>query len=559
MTITKLNIVQDCWWTNDGSATNYVTNNLGQKNSEITSNAFYLCFSPSPFIYLQFNGSGVSAPSYYCRLETNNMVPEQVRVGINGSCANGNTWATVGINGMTMGSFGNFGSISTQSGVFNLTTAQKERILNGRISDNYDYFSVKLERSGVLSSSRIVDIEVYYSGNYSWDNYSTGLSGISTLYCYPESLSFRNSSVWANQAGSTVNSSGYYHIDKHPSGISVDTTYITHTNPPGYSYFWAGGPPMPSGGLSFVCSSDKELLLDDGSALLLDDGSFLLLDYDGTLLSSLSQVTRAKMNLRMSLPQSGLYPLGHYRDCFEINGYKNNKYYIYGAGAIVEQSGFKTYTTELNFLNPDLPNGELSSTIYKNMGTFNGMEFQLVGLPSGVQLSAAQLELEYIPDNTIPLYTYGYATATSGIPLYTFAVWPSAEMPLYIYSKIPDNSSGNLQLYTYASPAGTGAIYYSSPLYMYGLGRYTTMPLYLLAPTNSLIPTADSGNISLYTIADSGSAVNNLTLYVEQRGGENNLSGYMWGHSVFPSSIPLYIFGSGLPEHNTVELYTHGF
>ena len=85
------------------------------------------------------------------------------------------------------------------------------------------------------------------------------------------------------------------------------------------------------------------------------------------------------------------------------------------------------------------------------------------------------------------------------------------------------------------------------------------LPLYILAPTNSLIPIVESGIISLYTIADSGSITNNMTLYLEQHGVANNLDFYTCGYSVFPSAIPLYIFGSGVPEHQTLKLYTHGF
>jgi hypothetical protein len=188
-----------------------------------------------------------------------------------------------------------------------------------------------------------------------------------------------------------------------PASI-IDSTYITQINPPRTGISWESTSAlMPNGGLSFSCNVDQ--------------------------LSPITQVTRAKMNLRMSLPTSGLFE--NARDTFEINGYnarfkeqdykdempeeigsiqsKDSKYgyFIYGAGSIVEQSGFQTYTTELNFLNPELPNGDISSTIYKNIDIFNTMEFQLVGLPSGVQISAAQLELEYIPDDTLPLFIVG--------------------------------------------------------------------------------------------------------------------------------------------------------
>lgn len=143
----------------------------------------------------------------------------------------------------------------------------------------------------------------------------------------------------------------------------------------------------------------------------------------------LTQITRAKLNLRMALPPSGDYE--NARDTFEINGYNHryknqdnkedltyidttysiekNGYFTYGAGDIVEAENFTTYSTELNFIDPTINSGSLASTINRNIDMLSNMEFRIIGLPSGTQLSAADLQIEYVPNDCLNLYTTGVA------------------------------------------------------------------------------------------------------------------------------------------------------
>ena len=143
----------------------------------------------------------------------------------------------------------------------------------------------------------------------------------------------------------------------------------------------------------------------------------------------LTQITRAKLNLRMALPPSGDYE--NARDTFEINGYNHryknqdnkedltyidttkivdqNGYLTYGAGDIVEADTFTTYSTELNFIDPTIPSGSYASTINRNIDILSNMEFRIIGLPSGTQLSSADLQVEYIPNDCLSLYTTGGA------------------------------------------------------------------------------------------------------------------------------------------------------
>lgn len=191
-----------------------------------------------------------------------------------------------------------------------------------------------------------------------------------------------------------------------------------------------------------VIPSSDVYAISQGSGLPTDKIADWNFTYKNSELDPISQITRARLNLRMSLPPSGVE---NARDSFEVNlynsRYKNNDYkeemldaigsiqpldnkygyFAYGAGNTVEYSGFRNYGVELNFIDPLLPSGNLSSTKHRNIDIFNNAELQLIGLPSGVQISSTELYLEYIPNNFTTLYTLGSVSRciASGYPDYT--------------------------------------------------------------------------------------------------------------------------------------------
>lgn len=405
MAFNKLNIVRDCWW-NIASGTNFITDENFQQST--LDHGLYKSLNTNDSQYIQVHGGG-TGPLYCGRLESTNIVPDKIVLNIRGA-GDGATWGTFGINSQTIniGSFAYLDTLSTNQYIFDLTDTDKTYILQGRVNSNYDYFTLRLLNSGQFVDTKLMNVEVYYSGEQTWDTYTAGLPNILSTYCYPNEVKFRSGSQWINQNGDLIDGSGYYHINMSPSGASSDNTYIQQYNTSNLTQKVINSerplytPNMPNGGLSLVFGVDN--------------------------LEPLTQVTRAILTLRMSLPPSGQFE--NIRDSFEINGYnarykeqdyKNEMsdaigsikplstsqgYFVYGAGPVIEQSGFKNYTVELDFVDPYYTIPE-ASTLYRNIDIFNTMEFQLVGLPSGTQLSAAQLYLEYLPNNTVGLYTVG--------------------------------------------------------------------------------------------------------------------------------------------------------
>jgi hypothetical protein len=423
----KLNIVRDCWWSNP-SGTNYVTDENGYLST--LSHGLYKSLNSSDSTYIQFHGSGIpvgnniNSPLYFCRLETTNIVPYSINPieydkwgspiitpsyeGIIVSArvsGDNDVYAAIGINGMQIGTIGPWNSISTQTKAFLLDSAKLERILNGRTSSNYDFFYIQLHSNNEpLNNVKLYNLEVYCSGDKTWNNYYDSAPNVITESFVPSLFSVRNSAIWSGE---------YSYIAINPASGNADNEYIEYTNYSDYSYSWLYTDWQKTVG------KIGELMPNGGLSLYFDTGS----------IAPITQVTRAKMRLRMSLPPSGLYE--NARDCFEINGYnylfkeqdnrdelqdistsiqsKDRKfgYFVYGAGDIIEQDGFKTYDVELNFLDPNLPSGNISSTIYRNIDIFNQMEFQLVGIPSGTLLSSAELLIEYIPNDYFGLYTLG--------------------------------------------------------------------------------------------------------------------------------------------------------
>lgn len=616
----NLNIARDCWWAMP-SGDIYTTDENGNLPSH--SHALYTGLNPSESTYVEIHGG---SGSYIGRLESSNLDVNAVTIGTKLFSGGNNINTELLINGISIGDFGDYDYAGTEygSGTFNLTSAQKERLLLGRTMANYDYFELKVGNSGVPVESgvRLYNIEIEYSGDYTWDNHKVGLPNVITNAFVPTSMKSFGGSVWD---GSITD------INQYIVESGVDNNYITHNNIDSYGTYWTGSKTMPSGGLvlSFndltssvnvdtfydeqnlypgsgvgltqsnlinatpsgmsgyavwtsgeaghvSCGDIYSLGLNDASvmcwiktdesigasfaavgktksgindhryyvglaaggyprvyfeydgggthtingATTINDGDWhhiaFVLDRDDRIelfcdgescgsdsastyvsrnnqvnhdfkigwgqdyinqgniyiddariylqplssgdiqaiasgvlidktpnsqwtfdrqvtqgLDPLTQITRARLNLRMALPPSGEYENAF--DTFEINGYnhlyKNQDhkedlsyidtsqtplhrrygYYTYGAGDIIKNKEFSNYITELNFLDPAQPSGLISSTRHANADMLQNTEFQIIGLPSGVQISAAELQVEYIPNNHLGLYIIGDA------------------------------------------------------------------------------------------------------------------------------------------------------
>lgn len=377
--------------------------------------------TPDVSTYLLHHGSGTAlspgakAEPFVFRTEPNNYQPSKATICITAQPSGDyQMFSKCYVNNVTLGDVGPFdpNTRTATSGIFDLTSTQAKNIVKARTQDLYDYFAIiPYCSSGTINNSslnnlKIHSIDVHYEYQETWDNHvATG----DVSYFYPSTLGFRGGNVWQDKQDNTVNSSGVYLINMPPSGDNADDDYMILTTPPNRVGVWSDvgyltNITMPSGGLSLY--------------------------FNVTDIDPYKNLTRARLGLRMSLPPSGD---NNCRDAFEIHGYNrrfkdgdytedmlnsdtsynpNSKiegYVLYGAGNIVEQSGFKNYTTELNFIDGELLNtassGNLSTIDYRVSDIFNNLELQLVGLPSGIQLSAAELELYYKPNAFVPLYT----------------------------------------------------------------------------------------------------------------------------------------------------------
>ena len=409
MAFSKLNIARDCWWLHSsgiyGGSDYYLADeNMQQSTME---HGLYKSLNSDDADYIQMIGSGYYAPTYYCRLDTNNIVPSSVIVSARADNA---SRAYVEINGQRLGSFGFWDTLSTQQQTFYISPNDTiyKSIIEGRLNANYDNFSIRLVNSGDVTSTKLYNLEVFYSGDNTWSNYTSGLPNVESEVCYPSQLSFRGGSEWKNQAGEAVDPSGWYHINT--SGVTADNTYIEHTTYPDLA---------------------RGIWRDRRRPRRLDLGpqGGLGISFDTEAIEPLTSVTRAQLTLRMSLPPSGQYE--NVRDTFEVNGYnarykeqdyKNEMpeeigsiraklprdgYFIYGVGDIVEQSGFMNYQVELDFINPQRADYDYSTIEHRNIDIFSGMDFRIVGLPSGTQISSAHLNIEYLPNDHLGLYTVG--------------------------------------------------------------------------------------------------------------------------------------------------------
>ena len=385
-----LNIVRDCYWALPSG-----TSQLYDEDNNVASHVhgLYNKLNTNDSQYITADNSGEIR--YYGRLSSDNLQITHVYTTLRASVDPPGS-AVLSINNLEMGSIAVSGGINDYEASFLLNNAQKQQIHEGRILKNYDYFDIKLGSDGASSPvNKLYDLSIAFSGDSDWDNHTTGLPTVLSDTYYPTVAQFTGGIGYTGSVDDINDGAG---------AAGVDNTYIVNNGTEAYLSPWADSALMPSGYLSLKFGDFPSGVLDAGT-----------------------DIKRARLNLRMSLP---LASGDNKRDVFEVNGFnaryrdgddrselnddssqlpleEKEGYFLYGAGDVVETSGFQNYYTELNFLNPFLPSGDISSTRYANSDMLTDMDFRVIGLPSGTQISAAELLVEYLTDTSLQLYIVG--------------------------------------------------------------------------------------------------------------------------------------------------------
>lgn len=400
----RLSIVRDIWWLSASSGVNgYVTN----ENNKLPSLDLSLRDSvdqdlgadDTTYIENGDENEGV----YYFRVSHNTIVPSDIKLKIRGEASNAGTnevFFILTVNETQIGEIGPFGTTASNlTKTFTLNNDQIRAVLDARVDDFYDYFELKFSdgttgtTEQAIKHAKMYAVEIYYenSDDRRYENHTSSVPGSEIKYFYPSGVEGINQ-PWLDDGGSSFTySGGVNKINQPPSGVDTDDTYLEAKNDAG---IYGGPNTLPSGYLSM-------------SMGVMDQ-------YD-----PMTKVNRALLSLRMAFPPSGDHS-NNARDSFEVvgknpnfsaEGHPRQDYVLWGAGEIIQQSGFKTYQTDLAFLDPDLyenhSSGVLPSLRYNKVEAFEGIEFRVWGIPSGTQLSSAELRLESQVDSYAPLFIPG--------------------------------------------------------------------------------------------------------------------------------------------------------
>lgn len=601
----RMNLVRDCWWMMSSGAT-YILNESSQISAKNVGlyRSIEETVGSSDSTYIQ-NGT-TTGGSYMFRIANDHVTPDKVRIRIRGKYGSGgSTDLTLNlyINGVVLSSVATITSgstIQTSEVLITLNDYQRRGILNGRTNNYYDFCQLEFSGAGTtVQHARIYAIEIYYENDTynEYLNHRASVPGAVTFSLFPTVAQVINSN-WQTDAGVTFASGDTVLIQQYASGVDADTRYIRCIHEPYLNTFSV----LPSAAAAIANSYS----LPSGN---------LTLHFDlGNNLDANTQLNRANLYLRMSVPPSA--SVGNYRDVYEVHGFNPNfsgGNIMWGGGSIVEQSGFRTYTTELCWLKPDLytnvpRSGDISHPYLRVSESLSGLQLRVFGIPSGAYLSAAELRVEAQNDAALNLfvsgvtptsgydyqnlYTYGGASGTTNtLNLFVKNLQASSTLPLYMYGKAGLSGTQNLHI------LGEPAVITSKNLFIAGIPPSATKDLYIMGGTwsqdilplhtySSPRPSAVKG-LNLFTYATTNSGVRDtqdlfinstdpqyiLNLHTLGAGGSKTETlplimggiaagftpGYMnlYAHNVYSSatkSLQLMIKNTGTPYSGTLPL-----
>lgn len=479
---TKLNIIRDCWWLMPSGDGSYSNNYIVDHNNKLSNRGNSLAnslndYSDSTYVSSLSDRHNSVIPSgdnygyedsdntnnctipYFGRLNGSVLVPDRIKVYFSGnvSLVNhlGNTIHTgvylkFGVNNSVLFDQAWPSGATTFLIEKNLNSFEKERFYRSRAADtldliSYDWHVKSLNFNGVAANrliAKVYTLEVSYSGESTWNNYTTGLP-TETTYHYPTGISlyknYDSHATWASYSGNQINHLDISHINKPSTGVNTDLTYIIAS---GSTYRCDNRLLHSHSDTSYY---NRSIYQDFHGETAKIGFNFNIDSIDGKAQS----VERATLRLRMSHPSSGTK---NENDAFSVFGWNRNfvqgndkqelysfsqqgnsnrflyskdmnptdlnGYVLYGNGTTVGQSGFQTYNVDLNFVDGTTyiqNSGYISSTKYKDLDIFRNLELRILGLPSGVKLSSAELLLERLNSSSLGLYSLGDSPATNDI------------------------------------------------------------------------------------------------------------------------------------------------
>jgi hypothetical protein len=402
-----LSIIKDCYWSmnlgnvsNSGSNTYNVVSNHNDIQPVADSGIYTALQQGGTSEYIKHvfrpTDSYDKSDPYVFRVERSNIHPTHIFASASGTISGSDSALNLYINGELIDSIGTFTSSNDYFSIeHELTEAQKERIIEGKIGNTYDWCALSWQPTSVPSpttihTGKIYGVEIGVSGIRTWDNYETGLNTIDTVH-YPSGIKSNNV-----QADST----DHLKVAIDPTDGGADTEYISVFSPIIQLDKWSG----------YNTPFRNRIVSPSGNLAL----HFNVNDFDNH-----ATITRASLAVRINSP----YDTNNLRDTFDVRGYnkyangidnaeemgintgldRTNGYILYGKGAVLS-SGFNTYDVELNFVDPAILD---ASTKHRSADIFRDIDLELWGLPSGTQVSAAELSLERVPSAAQNLFIAG--------------------------------------------------------------------------------------------------------------------------------------------------------
>lgn len=406
------------------------------------------------------------------------------------------------LNGVQLGDADSFASFNTsQTFTFNLSSTQMAEILKSR--NKLDYMILEIKASiwssepghityplTINQNARIYAIEVYYDtpDGHTYSNSETATSNTFTFYSKTAPL---NGTHFINSSGAT---SGYGESKNFilgtTSGTAPDGTFIVKQSDASGAYF-----PVSFG-----------------------------------VTGVLDHINRADLYLRYNNPNGSS---GNCTDGYEVYGYHTNypEPVIYGAGQYLSGSyGFYNTSAELSWLDINISSssGIKDDVRYKNTESLQDIDFRILGIPSGGQISAMELiVIKSDSSDNFNLFMSGYEPTPTQ---------ESDDLTLYMNSI--KNDDGTILLYTGSSVSESGN--------------------FNLFTSGDITASFDSSSLDLYVGGlDLSSGTSNLFTSGSPPGENSNLNLYISGKQLETSTLDLYLFNN--LESGSTTLHTHGF